>query len=118
MGVCSARTRLELPDPLRFDEFFGFPDHLSAHFHRPATLWRNEQEVPAGGYSHDLFTAEAIDFITRHAGHPFLLYLAYTVPHPAIAVPADSMVQYHSTKCPTLMSGSATSPAPKPRSQG
>jgi arylsulfatase A-like enzyme len=32
-------------------------------------------------YSHDLFTAEALQFIEKNKAKPFFLYLAYTIPH-------------------------------------
>jgi arylsulfatase A-like enzyme len=32
-------------------------------------------------YSHDLFTAEALQFVERNRERPFFLYLAYTIPH-------------------------------------
>ncbi len=32
-------------------------------------------------YSHDLFTARALDFIEENQKSPFFLYLAYTIPH-------------------------------------
>jgi arylsulfatase A-like enzyme len=31
--------------------------------------------------SHDLFTAEALEFVRRERAAPFFLYLAYTIPH-------------------------------------
>ncbi len=32
-------------------------------------------------YSHDLFTKEALQWIEKHDGGPFFLYLALTIPH-------------------------------------
>jgi len=32
-------------------------------------------------YSHDLFTAEALDFLERRRAAPFFLCLAFTIPH-------------------------------------
>ncbi len=32
-------------------------------------------------YSHDLFAAEALEFVRRNEKNPFFLYLAYTIPH-------------------------------------
>ncbi|HQK94257.1 MAG TPA: arylsulfatase, partial [Armatimonadota bacterium] len=78
-----------IPNRQGFDEWFGYLDQTLAHNYYPPTLWRNEREVPLLGnqngatneYSHDLFTREAEAFIRRHAGGPFFLYLAYTIPH-------------------------------------
>ncbi|MCI0489532.1 MAG: arylsulfatase [Blastocatellia bacterium] len=74
-----------------FDYSFGYLDHQHAHNHFPDFLWRNEERVsvPPGTYSHDLFTEEAISFITREQAGPFFLYLAYTLPHGPLLVPDD-----------------------------
>jgi arylsulfatase A-like enzyme len=42
-------------------------------------------------------TREALAFIERSQHDPFFLYLAYTVPHAELDVPADSMEPYHDT---------------------
>jgi len=91
-----------------FDEFYGYLNQTHAHNSFPPYLYRNESRVslypatrplpatkpgadaalatmraPDGSpFSNDLFTTEAIDFITRHANaQPFFLYLSYTIPH-------------------------------------
>jgi arylsulfatase A-like enzyme len=65
-------------------------------------LWRNREKVEYPGnpesrthYSHDEMTREALAFIERSQHDPFFLYLAYTVPHAELDVPADSMEPYH-----------------------
>lgn len=78
-----------IPNKQGFDEWFGYLNQCHAHNYYPDYLWRNEQKVTLAGnqdgkrtqYSHDLFTAEALDFIRRHRARPFFLYLAYTIPH-------------------------------------
>jgi arylsulfatase A-like enzyme len=79
------------PKSIGFDYFFGYESHVAAHDYYPAFLWRNDQKVPLDGktYSHDLFTQEAFDFVRQHKGHPFFLYLAYTIPHVALNPPTD-----------------------------
>lgn len=84
------------PSLLGFDHFFGYDSHVSAHSYYPPFLWRNGSRVPLDGktYSHDLMTAEAFEFVRRHKGEPFILYLAYTLPHgrfepPSVAPYAD-----------------------------
>jgi arylsulfatase A-like enzyme len=65
-----------------------------AHAYYPEYLWKNEQKYPLEGnvapdnvttkksqYAPDLFTREALDFLTRHQKDRFFLYLAYTLPH-------------------------------------
>lgn len=72
-----------IPNRKGFDYFFGYLNQNHAHNYYPDYLWRNQERVtiPKGTYSHDLFTSEALEFIRRERGHPFFLYLAYTVPH-------------------------------------
>jgi len=78
-----------LPNRQGFDEWFGYLNQGHAHDYYPDYLWRNEERVEltenAGGkkgaYSHDLFTNEALEFVTRNKARPFFLYLAYTIPH-------------------------------------
>ncbi len=78
-----------VPNRQGFDEWFGYLNQRHAHNYYPEYLWRNEQKVILEGnlggkrqqYSHDLFTAEALDFVRRHHDRPFFLYLAYTIPH-------------------------------------
>ncbi|MBI3117893.1 MAG: arylsulfatase [Candidatus Hydrogenedentes bacterium] len=83
------------PNKQGFDEFFGYLDQKHAHNYYPEYLWRNEEKVRLEGnieekpevsservqYTPDLFTEEALSFVTRHREHPFFLYLAYTIPH-------------------------------------
>ena len=71
------------PNRQGFDYFFGYLKHGHAHNYYTDHLWRNEQQVkiPAGTYSHDLFTQEALDFVRREKDKPFFLYLSYTIPH-------------------------------------
>jgi len=93
MGIGRA-GHSRLPNRQGFDEFFGFLNPHRAHNLYPDYLWRNEQKVPLENvvrenniasvrrqYAPDLFTAEALSFLDRHAGQQFFLYLAYTLPH-------------------------------------
>lgn len=83
-----------IPNRQGFDYWFGYLNQRRAHNYYPDYLWRNEEQVPLVGnvveenvaverahYSHDLFTQEALDFITRNKDNPFFLYLPYTIPH-------------------------------------
>jgi len=91
------------PNKQGFDYFFGYLNQIRAHNYYPDYLWRNTDKVPlhnkiviadkgyAKGignatvekneYSHDLFTADALNFIGESADTSFFLYLAYTIPH-------------------------------------
>ena len=92
-----------VPNRQGFDSWFGYLNQRHAHNYWPAFLWKNQRQFPLpnevnhviggrdrspGGvatkrevYSHDLFTQEALGFISQHKDRPFFLYLAYTIPH-------------------------------------
>lgn len=92
-----------IPTRQGFDSFFGYLDQTHAHNYYPEFLYRGNQRgeqrvalknvVPKAGnvgqgvatkrveYSHDLFAAEALQFVTEQKDKPFFLYLAITIPH-------------------------------------
>jgi arylsulfatase A-like enzyme len=72
-----------IPNRKGFDYWFGYLNQNHAHNYYPDYLWRNQEKVnlPKGTYSHDLFTQEALGFVSRESKNPFFLYLAYTIPH-------------------------------------
>lgn len=84
-------------DPMKqgFDHFFGYNCQRQAHTYYPPHLWRNDDKVilegnkedPKTDYSHDLLTAEALNFIRENRDNPFFLYVPYTIPHAAFEVP-------------------------------
>lgn len=83
-------------DPLRqgFDYFYGYNCQRHAHSYYPQWLWKNHDKVSLGkrdtveGYSHYRLTTEARKFIMANKDRPFFLYLAYTIPHSHIQIPA------------------------------
>ena len=92
-----------MPTRQGFDYFYGFMKHRTAHHYYPKHVWRNEEKIrlkdnypkkKKGDYSHDMFTNEAISFISRNIDNPFFLYLAYTIPHYELTVPKDSKDPY------------------------
>ena len=95
------------PNKQGFDHFFGYTDQVKAHEYYPPYLWRNGKKIALnqGGvqkdYSHDLFTAEAFDFVKKNAKNPFFLYLAYTIPHVKYQVP--DLAQYADRDWPENM---------------
>lgn len=88
-----------VPQAQGFDHFFGFLNQRHAHSHNPEYLWRGTERVPLTGnvggaraeYAHDLFTEDALRFISENAARPFFLYLAYTLPHAEVHAPADAV---------------------------
>lgn len=94
-----------------FDRFFGlksgYHDYWQHTDSRGAPdLWENDTRVEASGYTTDLITQRAVDFIGAHARTPFFIDVAYNAPHwpfqrpdaPSVAVgnarflrPADSL---------------------------
>jgi arylsulfatase A len=97
-----------IPNRQGFDYFFGYLCQRHAHNYYPEFLFRNEERVllanevrpvnPPGGvatkrvqYSHDLFSAAALDFVSGHKRRPFFLYLAYTIPHANDEAKPDGM---------------------------
>lgn len=86
------------PNNQGFDYSFGYLDQRNAHSYYPPYLWENETKYPLEGnlkgnrkqYSHDLFTAQALNFIKKEKDAPFFLYLPYTIPHSKFEVPEDA----------------------------
>src|SRR3954453_22596191 len=66
-----------------FDEFFGFTDATHAWQKFPRELWDGREMTPVSGYSDDMFTDRAVDFLRRQkkAGKPFFLYVPYINSH-------------------------------------
>jgi arylsulfatase A-like enzyme len=68
------------PNRRGFDEFAGFSGGWQPYFEW--RLDRNGSESRSDGrYLTEVFTTEACEFIRRHRGERFFLYLAYNAPH-------------------------------------
>lgn len=84
------------PNARGFDEAVCFRGGMHDYYN-----WRleyNEQVVRADGrYLTDLFTEEAVQFITRHQKDPFFLHLAYNAPHTPLQVPEESIRPFQDT---------------------
>jgi N-acetylgalactosamine-6-sulfatase len=69
-----------------FDHFFGLlggNHHYFEHLDRIGVhdLWAGNQPVHRDGYTTDLITQDAIQFLRAHRQRPFFLYLAHAAPH-------------------------------------
>ncbi len=69
-----------------FDHFFGLlggNHHYFEHMDRIGVddLWAGNQPVRREGYTTDLITLDAIDFIRQHRDQPFFLFVAHAAPH-------------------------------------
>lgn len=69
------------PNRHGFGEFFGVVEGYADYSSHEPGLFRNTDRIEREGYLTDLFTEEAISFITRPHAHPFFLSLQYTAPH-------------------------------------
>jgi arylsulfatase A len=84
------------PNGRGFDEFAGFRGGWSDYYQ-----WRldyNGSFCRADGrYLTDVFTDEAVGFIERHAGEPFLLHVTYNAPHTPLQVPEEDVAPFRET---------------------
>ena len=77
-----------------FDSTFGYLDARQAWEHYPKMLWRGRESVPVKGYSADILSDEAVQFIRGHRADPFFLYLAYIEPHFLIEAPEEEVALF------------------------
>jgi arylsulfatase A-like enzyme len=85
------------PGKKGFASFFGYNCQSLAHNYYPDHLWDNDVRIGLPNtkttdsvYSADLIHQHALRFVDDNKGHPFFLFLAYTLPHAALQVPHDS----------------------------
>ena len=73
------------PTERGFDEFLGNAsgniDYYTHNYNRKHDLYRGVDPEHVDGYAPDLFADEAIDFIHRHRGGPWFVYLPFNAPH-------------------------------------
>jgi arylsulfatase A-like enzyme len=77
-----------------FDEFLGFLTATEAWEHFPKTLHYNRGEVPAEGYTADIFADAAVKYIERKHSNPSFIYLALTEPHIWLTAPPDEVARF------------------------
>ncbi|MEM1297503.1 MAG: sulfatase-like hydrolase/transferase, partial [Verrucomicrobiota bacterium] len=69
-----------------FDHFFGLlggNHHYFEHMDRIGVhdLWLGNESIRKDGYTTDLITRDALQFIKAHKDKPFFLYLSHAAPH-------------------------------------
>ena len=81
------------PTHMGYDEFFGFHGGKLDYFkHTDSTqkngtpegkhdLWEGDTEIVRTGYTTELFSERAKQFVREHSKQPFFLELAYNAPH-------------------------------------
>ena len=80
------------PNAHGFDDFLGFHEwNIDYYSHKsregdPA-LYRNTELVEIPGYTTDLFTDQAIDFVEKNADTPFFLFVSYNAGLPPYTPP-------------------------------
>src|SRR5262249_3604867 len=57
-------------------------------------LWFGRDKKAVKGYANGMFTEHAIDFIRRHKGRPFFLYLPYIATHFHIQAPPEDVAEH------------------------
>lgn len=90
LGYDAGRT----PSDQGFDHFFGLlggNHHYFKHMDRIGVpdLWLGRKATESDGYSTDLISGDAIDFIQKNHERPFFLYLSHAAPHFPFQGPRD-----------------------------
>jgi arylsulfatase A-like enzyme len=80
------------PNAHGFDDFLGFHDwNVDYYSHKARSgadaLYHNTEVVTRKGYTTDLFTDAAVEFISQKAPEPFFLYVAYNAMLPPYSPP-------------------------------
>ena len=117
-GKYSIGSQIGVTDPLAmgFDTWYGMYSILEGHRQYPQILWRDGRKLrieaneggKKGAYAQELFTQEAIDYISQEHDKPFFVMLMFTSPHAELAAPEEYMRQYENQFPETPYNGMAT----------
>lgn len=74
------------PNAHGFDTFFGLKSGYHDYWRHNDSrgepdLWENDTRVTVSGYTTDLITRRAVEFIGAHASEPFFIDVAFNAPH-------------------------------------
>jgi arylsulfatase len=133
------------PNRQGFDHWYGYLCQRVAHNYYPTHLWRDgERDLLEGNayfyphqrlpeevdpndpasyaaysgeqYAMDPMAEEALQFVRDHREEPFFLFLPFPVPHAALQVPTDSLLEYEGAFPETPYAGEqGYLPHPAPR---
>jgi len=99
-----SKNKEDLPTNHGFDTFIGHLDGCIDYFYHTYSAltdgwYKNTEPIKEQGYSTDLITAHAIDFLEGRTDEkrPYFMYLAYNSPHfgktdPTIALPDSTLI--------------------------
>ena len=79
------------PNNRGFDEFIGFRAGGWGYYNWGWLDVNGSRRKDDGRYLTDVFTDDAIDFVSRHREEPFFLHLAYNAPHHPLQAPEDDV---------------------------
>ncbi|MCK5440463.1 MAG: arylsulfatase [Maribacter sp.] len=74
------------PNAKGFEDYYGFTSGHWGNYFSPM-LEHNGKIVKGDGFLVDDLTNHGLDFISKHQGEPFFLYLPYNTPHSPMQVP-------------------------------
>ena len=87
------------------DYFYGYNCQRQSHNFFPDHLWENTTRIKLDNttsnmpqYAPELIQEKAMDFMESNQSAPFFMYLAYTLPHAALQLPAGDEVFEHYKK--------------------
>lgn len=103
-GKYSIGSQIGVTDPLAmgFDQWYGMYSILEGHRQYPQILWRDGKKLrieeneggKKGAYAQQMFTKEAINYISQPHTNPFFLFLAFSSPHAELGAPEEYVNQY------------------------
>lgn len=95
-------------DPVKqgVDQFYGYNCQRESHNFFPNHLWDNLNRIELANtpsnlqfYAPELIQKKAMAFMEDNKSNPFFMYLAYTLPHAALQLPAgDKVFEYYKKK--------------------
>lgn len=95
-------------DPVKqgVDQFYGYNCQRESHNFFPNHLWDNLKRVDLANtptnlqyYAPELIQKQAMAFMKQNKSNPFFMYLAYTLPHAGLQLPAgDELFEHYKKK--------------------